>query len=316
MRLEHLRTLLNIVEHGSLTAAARAMRISQPAVTKQVQRMESELGLPLLVRGSRRQLVLTPAGARVLAFARETLAGLESLERELATFKTAGPGVLVLAASTIPGEYILPSLLVQFQQAHPQIEVRVAISDTAEVVEKLLDDAADVGIIGSVPARPGLRLEPLAVDEIVLAVPPDHPFAMRETVSVEELRGQPLILREKGSGTRRSVESALEAANLKLPAGSASLTLGSTQAILQAAAQGLGLGFVSARASAPMEADGRLACVHLSGVDLSRRLLLAVLPGRIGDPLIARFVDFAQAQAAVMPSLEDWRSSETGSEPA
>jgi DNA-binding transcriptional LysR family regulator len=243
-------------------------------------------------------LELTPAGARVLDFARETLASLETLERQLAALKTAGPGTVVLAASTIPGEHILPGLLAQFRQAHPEIEVRVTISDTGEVVEKLLEDAADIGIIGSVPARPGLRLEQFVGDEIVLAVPPDHPFAGREAVSVEELRGQPLILRERGSGTRHSVESALEAAGQSLPPGAASFTLGSTQAILQAVTQGLGLGFVSARASAPLEADGRLACVRLSGVDLSRTLYLALLPGRAADPLLSRFMDFAQAQVS------------------
>ena len=298
MKLDYLRTLAGIVEHGSLTAAARAMRISQPAVTKQLQRMESEFGLPLVVRRTGRQLELTPAGARVLAFAHDTLAGLELLERELAAFKTTGPGTLVLAASTIPGEHILPGLLVQFRQAHPQVEVRVTISDTAEVVEKLLADVADVGLIGSVPTRPGLRLEQLVADEIVLVVPPDHPFAGRKAVSVEELHGQSLILREEGSGTRLSVARALEAAHLSLPPESGSFTLGSTQAILQAVAQGLGMGFVSARASAPMEADGRLACVRLSDVNLARSLFLAVLPGRMGDPLIARFMDFAQAHVA------------------
>lgn len=135
-------------------------------------------------------------------------------------------------------------------------------------------------------------------DEVVLAVPPGHPFADMEAVSADELRGQPLILREEGSGTRRSVEQALEAAGLSLPPESVALTLGSTQSVLQAVAQGLGVGFVSARAAAQGAADGHLACVRLSGVDLTRDLLLAVLPGRIGDPLIARFLDFAQAQVA------------------
>lgn len=312
MNLEYLRTLVSIVEYGSLTAAARARRISQPAVTKQLQRMESEFGLPLLVRGSRRQLELTPAGARVLDFARETLARLETLERQLATLKTAGPGTLVLAASTIPGEHILPGLLAQFRYAHPGIEVRVNISNTDEVVARLVKDAADIGIIGSVPARPGLRLEQLVADEIVLAVPPDHPFAEREAVSVEELRGQPLILREKGSGTRYSVENALEAAGHSLPPEDASFTLGSTQAVLQAVAQGLGLGFVSARASASMEADGRLACVRLSGVDLARSLYLAVVPERIADPIVSRFMEFAHAQVLPGPKLHDAPHADAG----
>jgi DNA-binding transcriptional LysR family regulator len=296
MNLEYLRTLVSIVEHGSLSAAARAMRISQPAVTKQVQRMEAEVGLALLVRGPKRQVQLTPAGEKVLAFARETLAHLEALDRELAGLKVMDQGTLILAASTIPGEYVLPGLLAAFRARYPQVGVQMTVGDTADVVTKLLADQVDVGVIGSAVKRPGLRLERLVSDEVVLAVPPGHRFAGRGTVTVEELRGETFVLREEGSGTRRSVDQSLAAAGASLPENQAALVLGSTQAILQAVEQGLGLGFVSARASAQAQADGHLACVRLSGVDLHRDLYLAYLPQRAGDPLVGRFLDFAREQ--------------------
>jgi DNA-binding transcriptional LysR family regulator len=296
MNLDHLRTLVNIEEQGSLSAAARVRRISQPAVTKQVQRMEADLGLALLVRGPRRRVKFTPAGERVLAFAYETLDRFEVLQRELAVLKSVEHGTLCLAASTIPGEYVLPGLLAAFRAKVPQIEVQMTISDSADVVEKLLADEADVGMIGSALSQPGLRLQRLVADQVILAVPPDHTFARRECVSVEELRDQPLILREEGSGTRRSVEAALEDAGARLPHDNVALTLGSTQAILQAVAQGLGLGFVSARAAAQARQEGRIGCVGLEGVDLCRDLYLAFLPERVGDPLVARFLDFARAQ--------------------
>ena len=296
MNLEQLSTLLSIVELRSLSAAARAKRISQPAVTKQVQRMEAELGVALLVRGPRRQVQLTPAGERVLSFARRTLELLEVLEQDLATLKTVGQGTLSLAASTIPGEYVLPALLAAFRTKYPAMEVKMIISDTADVAAKILADEVDVGVIGSTIKRPGLRLERLLGDEIVLAVPPVHSFAQREYVTVDELRGQPLILREEGSGTRQTVESVLAAAGLSLPPDGVTLILGSSQAILQAVAQGLGLGFVSARAAAQAQADGHLACVNLAGVDLHRDLYLAYLSQRVGDPLVARFLDFARSQ--------------------
>jgi DNA-binding transcriptional LysR family regulator len=296
MNLEHLRTLVSIVEHGSLSAAARARRISQPAVTKQVQRMEAELGLTLLIRGPKREVELTPAGARVLSFAQETLAGLEALERELAALKEIGGGTISLVASTIPGEYILPGLLAEFRSEYPQVEVRMTISDTAGVVTSLLADEADIGVIGSVIKRPGLRLERLVSDEIILAVPPDHPFAGKEEVTVDQLSGQPLLLREEGSGTRRSVEAALSRAGLALPMENVRLILGSTQAILQAVEQGIGLGFVSARAATQAQANGYLACVTLAGVDLGRELYLAFQPRRVGEPLVARFLGFARSQ--------------------
>jgi DNA-binding transcriptional LysR family regulator len=296
MNLEHLRTLVYIVEYGSLSAAARARRISQPAVTKQVQRMEAELGLALLIRGPKREVELTPAGARVLSFAQETLSGLEALEQELAALKEIGGGTISLVASTIPGEYILPGLLASFRAEYPQVEVRLTISDTVGVVTSLLADQADVGVIGSVIKRPGLRLERLVSDEIILAVPPDHAFAGKGEVTVDQLSDEPLVLREEGSGTRRSVEAALSRAGLALPTENVTLVLGSTQAILQAVKQGIGLGFVSARAATQAKVNGYLACVTLAGVDLGRELYLAFQPQRVGDPLVARFLSFARSQ--------------------
>jgi DNA-binding transcriptional LysR family regulator len=162
----------------------------------------------------------------------------------------------------------------------------------------LLEDEADVGVVGSAIGQPGLRLERLVGDEIVLAVPRDHAFAGQQRVGVQELLGQPFILREEGSGTRRSVEVALDAAGFALPQDDVVLVLGSTQAVLQAVEQGLGLGFVSDRASAPVQATGRVSCVSLEGVDLQRDLYLAYLPRRVGDPLVAHFVEFARSQFA------------------
>lgn len=298
MNLDHLRTLVCIVEEGSLSAAARARRISQPAVTKQLQRLEAELELALLVRGPRRQVHLTPAGTLVLAFARQVLAQLETLESELGALKSLGQGTMMLAASTIPGEYVLPALLAQFRELYPSIKVEMSVSDTAQVAGKLLAGQADLGMIGSPLRRPGLRLERLLGDEIVLAVPLDHGFAQRKRVRLEELRGQPLILREEGSGTRRTVEASLAAAGLDLPQEDVTLILGSTQAVLHAIEQGLGLGFVSARAAATREGRS-LACVGLEGVDLGRDLYLAYVPQRAGDPLVSRFLEFARRQFAV-----------------
>ncbi|HEM62349.1 MAG TPA: LysR family transcriptional regulator, partial [Chloroflexi bacterium] len=298
MNLDYLHTLVSVVEHGSLSAAARAKRISQPAVTKQIQRMESELGLTLLVRGPKRQVELTPAGERVVAFARETLAGYEALEQELGVIKEVGQGTLVLAASTIPGEYILPALLAAFREEYPRIRVEMTISDTADVAKRLLEDTADVGMVGSKPRRPGLRLERLVEDEVVLAVPPGHALAQQESARAEDLQGQRLVLREEGSGTRRSVEQALAASGMALRDEDVALILGSSQAVLQAVEQGLGIGFVSARAAAAARADGRVACVALEGVDLARALYLAYIPERAGDPLVGRFLKFARERSA------------------
>ncbi len=298
MNLDQLRTLVRIVEEGSFSAAARAGGLSQPAVSKQVQRLEAELGVRLLVRRPRQPVALTPAGERVLAFAREMLARWESLTQGLAAQPAVEEGLLSLAASTIPGEYVLPRLLAAFRAECPQVRVRMTVSDTAEVLARLGEGEADVGVVGAALERPGLHLERWVGDEIVLAVPAGHPLAGRRWATVAELSEQPLLLREEGSGTRRSVEAALAAVGYRLPRDRVRLTLGSTQAILQAVVQGLGLGFVSALAAEEAQEAGRLACLRLTGVDLRRDLYLAYRPQRAADATVACFLAFARRHRA------------------
>ena len=298
MNLEQLRTLVAVVEQGSMSAAARALHISQPAVTKQIQRLEQEMEVPLLVRGPQQRLALTPSGEQVLAFAREILAGLESLHEKLALLTGVDRGSLSLAASTTPGEYLLPALLAAFHAQYPRIQVQVTIADTSDVAARVLSGEADLGFVGAAVERAGLRLERLVSDEIVLVVPADHPIAGKQRVPLDALWGQRLVMREEGSGTRRSLEEALAAAGLSLPRENVVLTLGSTHAVLLAVQQGLGLGFISARAAAQRQADGSLACVRLDGLDLTRDLYLAYLPARLGDPLVATFLAFTRSRFA------------------
>jgi DNA-binding transcriptional LysR family regulator len=298
MNLTQLRTLVTIAERGSLSAAARAMQISQPAVTKQVQRLEQELGTVLLKRGPQQEVAWSDAGEQVLAFSRATLDQLEALQQRLALLRAVREGALRVAASTIPGEYLVPGLLAAFHAQHPKVQIRSTIANTAEVTRRVLATEVDVGFVGAVEQATGLRVERLAGDEVVLAVPPAHAFAHRQAVTLEELSGQALLMREEGSGTRRSVERALAAARRALPPEEDVLTLGSTQAVLHAVEQGFGIGFVSARAAAQASAAGHVVAVRLEGVDLRRDLCVVYLPQVLTDPIVARFLALARLRFA------------------
>ena len=297
MNLQQLRTLIAIADGGGLSAAARALRISQPAVTKQLQRLEQELGATLLLRSSQRQVSLTPAGERALAFARETLERTAQLHEQLALLRDVMPGSLSIASSTIPGEYLLPGLLAAFHARYPGVQLHSTIADTDQVARQLLAAEADVGFVGALPkGEPGsLRLERLVTDEVVLALPAGHPLTQRACVTPADLAGWPLIVREEGSGTRRSVERALAAAGHSLRREDVVLELGSTQAVLQAVAQDLGIGFVSSLAAAPARAAGRVVCVPIAGLGLQRDLYLAYLPERLAEPAVAHFLAFTRA---------------------
>ncbi len=296
MRFQHLQTFVETVERGSLSEAARALGISQPAVTNQLKRIESELGATLLIRGERGVVSLTAAGQTFLRYARQALAEHEAMRQRIAGLREEIGGDLSLAASTTPGEFVLPQLLSAFKARYPRVEARVTIADTMEVVDKVLAHECDVGFIGAPVQRPHLTLVPFVKDRIVLAVYPEHPFAGRDAVRIEELRGQPLILREEGSGTLRSLEQALREQGAELPRDSVALTLGSTHSVVSAVQGKLGIGFASVHAMALYGPD-QVRAVPIEGLSLSRDLYIAYDEGRISTPLLREFLAFARTWA-------------------
>ncbi|MCR4407102.1 MAG: LysR substrate-binding domain-containing protein [Anaerolineae bacterium] len=297
MRLAYLRTFVEVAQRKSFSAAAQALGISQPAVSQQMRRLEEELGVRLLLREGRGPVVLTESGKVVLDFARSTLAAYDALRTELRRLEGEIAGILRLAASTTPGEYLVPQLLAAFRGQYPGVEAQVTVSDTADAVQRVRSGACDLGFIGAPVEGPGLILERLAADEIVLAVYPEHPFAGRKRVSWEEVLAQPLIMREEGSGTRRTVESALMAQGKTLPRESIALTLGSTQAVVQAIRDELGIGFVSALAITRVPPAERLPTVAIEDLTLTRDLFIIYDEARITTHLLRTFVAFARAWA-------------------
>ena len=299
MQFSYLRTFVTVVERGGFSAAARALGISQPAVSQQVQRLEEELGVTSLRRGRRGIAEITPGGELLLDFARATLAAYDALREELDRRRDVVAGELRLAASTTPGEYLVPQLLAGFRTQHPGVEAQVTVGDTAGVVRQVLSGECDLGFIGAPVERPGLALERLAADEVVLAIYTGHPFAGRERVTWEEVLAQPIIVREEGSGTRHTVEGALVAQGKALPPESVALTLGSTQAVVQAIRDRLGIGFVSRRAVVRVPPAERLPTVAIEGLTFSRILFIVYLAARITSPLLRAFLAFAREGSAL-----------------
>jgi DNA-binding transcriptional LysR family regulator len=298
MQIAHLRTFVNVIERGGFSTAAQALGISQPAVSQQVQRLEAELGVTLLRRGRRGVVAITPSGERVLGFARTTLAAYDALQEELDRLQGVIAGQLRLAASTIPGEYLVPQLLTDFRARYPNVEPRVVVSGTADVVRPVLAGECDLGFIGAPVERPGLAQECLAADQVVLAVYPEHLFAEREQVTWEEVLTQPLIVREQGSGTRRTVERALASQGKRLRPESVALTLGSTQAVVQAIRDQLGIGFVSQRAIVHASSAERLSTVEIEGLRFTRHLFIIYETTCITSPLLRTFLAFVRETAS------------------
>lgn len=287
-----MRTFLEVARAGSVTQAARSMGVSQPAITQQIRRLEAEMGVSLLARGEDR-LVLTEAGEQFRRFAEGVVSDYRELRRRLPGPRGVLRGSLRLGASTIPGEFVVPRIVASFKELHPNVQVSVAIFDTAEVVGRLLNGEFEVGFVGAEAEAPGLVVSRLTEDDLVLVVPSGHPFARRESVRFDELADQPLILREIGSGTMLSLDRALGERGLELPQENVVMRLGSSRAVASAVASGLGIGFVSSFA-ALAETPGRLVTVSVEGLTVKRSLNYLYRQASSRSDLEEEFLAFLQ----------------------
>jgi DNA-binding transcriptional LysR family regulator len=241
LTLRQLRLLLALADHGTVTAAARAEGVTQPALSQSLRALERRFGVALVQRVGRR-LVLTGPAQVALDYARRIVRLTDEAEAAVAELAGLRRGSLSIGASTVPGTYLLPRLLGEFRVRHPEVRLVLRIGDTREVAQWVLRGEVDFGVIGETRAAFGLTVTPFRRDELVVVTPAGHPLAGRRTLDADTLAATPLILREAGSSTRETLERALAAAGR---APTVLFELGSTEAILQAVAAGLGASVVS-----------------------------------------------------------------------
>lgn len=276
MNLSQLRAFVMVVEHGSFSEAARAMDLSQPAVTMQVQALESDLGVALFDRGYRK-VGLTESGKALLPHARAVLAELESARSDIDRVADVVSGPLELAASTAPGQYMLPRLLGAFLREHSEVSATLRVMDTAEVVRAVADGDAQLGMTGAEMKASRVSFEPLGADQLVLICPPGHGLSDRVGITLADLADAPFVMRERGSGTRMVAEDVLRAGGLGPAELRVAMELGTSEAIVSAVEGGMGLGVVSRRVAEKALALGTVAEVGAVGFPAERRFYV-VLP--------------------------------------
>jgi DNA-binding transcriptional LysR family regulator len=297
MNIEHLYTFQEVVRLGSFSEVAKKLGISQPAVSFQIQKLEQELGIRLIDR-SQRAITLTKAGKRLLSFAENVGAEREHLQRDLEQMRDEIAGDLLIGASTIPGEYLLPPLLARFKQRYPAVRIQVDVSDSVTVINRIRDNAYEVGFCGIAPEGQDLDFFKTASDEIVLIVSPEHPFARRGEIAPDELEGEAFIFRESTSGTQRSLQGLLSKAGLDIRKWTPHLVLGSTQAVMLTVAAGAGIAFVSDVAVKKGLAPGRVVQVGVRGLKLGREFYCVYRKERIVSRLHEEFLNFVRIEAA------------------
>jgi DNA-binding transcriptional LysR family regulator len=276
LTLHRLELFLAVLDEGGVGRAAAARNISQPAVSEHLHGLEAHFGVPLFERQGRR-VRPTPAARLLEPYARQAVGLLSSAERAAADFRGLRTGSLTVGASTTPGTYLLPAVLGRFHAAYPSVALRLRISDTRDIERWVAAGEVELGVIGDAPLVPGLAAEHLVQDGFLLIVPRGHALARRRAVRPAALVEEAFITREEGSSTRGVAERYLSRLRVTL---TPAMELGSTEAIREAVAAGLGVALVSRHAV--LARDRRIVAVRLAGAQWTRDLLIV---RREGPPL-------------------------------
>ncbi|HSD39933.1 MAG TPA: LysR substrate-binding domain-containing protein [Rhodocyclaceae bacterium] len=275
MNLHLLRMFATVVENQSFSRAAEALEVSQPAVSKAVRELESQLDVVLLDRGGR-QFQLSEPGKVLYAYAKDIFALEHAAVDAVQAFYAMDRGTLVIGASTTIAAYWLPPLIAAFVREHSGVTVRVQSGNTQAVAQWLLDTVVDVALVEGPVDDERLEQRPWREERMVIVAPRDSQQG-NKAIDAAKLNHRTWILREPGSGSREVVER--ELSRLGIAIGRVQ-EVGSNEAIVQSVVAGLGLGMVPRICAEDQIALGKVSELKLSSGDLTRELYRLRLPRR------------------------------------
>lgn len=293
LNLHLLRVFATVVERRGFSAAAKALYISQPAVSKSVQEFEEQLGVVLIDR-TRRNLTLTQAGMTLYEHAQRLFAVEQETEKSLEDLQGLEQGQLTIGASHTIGTYWLPPLLQLFHEMYPAIWLSVQIENTQRLIEELRTASLNIAFVdGSVEAS-DLIVVPWKTDRLVLITPPHHLLVGQGSVNIDDIVQFPYLQREEGSCTRQMVEMAFQERALQL---NIAIELGSNQAVKQGVIAGLGISIVPGSTIELERKAGVLAVIEPVDLYLDQTLAQVTIKDRLHSPALAAFLaTWASAQ--------------------
>jgi len=292
LEIRHLQLVAAVADLGSLTRAGDRLHLTQSALSHQLRDIESRLGAPLFLRIGKR-LVLTPAGERLLASAKDVLSQLQRTEDEIRQMGREKAGVLRLTTECYTCYHWLPPLLMQYRRRFPRVEVRIDVDATHHPVEMLLAGKIDIGIVSSEINDRRLAVTPVFEDEVVLIASKRHRFAQQTHVKVTDLRDETLFVyppREESTVLQKVL----------LPAGVSPARVDEvmlTEAIAELVKAGLGVSFLARWAVQPMVDAGAIVARPLTARGLHRVWSAAMPKDLASVDYVAAFVELLQAHA-------------------
>ncbi|WP_080873751.1 selenium metabolism-associated LysR family transcriptional regulator [Oceanobacillus timonensis] len=244
MNYEKLKTFIVVAEKKSFSEAAKLLFVTQPAITAQIKALEEELSTKLFERTTKK-VNLTQSGITLMNHAKEIVRLNDITRKEIMEIENTLHGELSIGCSFTIGEYIVPEFLKKFKDMYPLIQIKVDITNSNNILSEIKNQRVDVGLIEKPIDDTDIIVESFLEDELVLIASPLSFSSENLVISVDELKALPLIVREKGSGTRAVVNQYLNESGVKEEELNIVMELGSTEAVKAAVEAKLGVSITS-----------------------------------------------------------------------
>ncbi len=294
MELRYIEIFCTVVELKSFSKAAQALHLTQPTISVHIKALEDEFATKLLDRLGR-TILPTQDGEILYRYAKEIVTLKENARRAMERVTGTVSGKLVIGASTIPGEFILPHVLAGFIKAYPDVFPTLRIADSNDIYESVLRGDVDLGVIGKGVTDKNIVTRKYLGDEILLAAPSSYKASMLQR---EDFRTAPLLVREKGSGSRSSIEEHLRKIGLTLDSLNIIAEIGSSQALIRAVKAGMGLAFTSRRSIQDEIERGTMKALRVKGILIQRNFYVITHRLRFNSLICKSFIEFLTQSGA------------------
>jgi DNA-binding transcriptional LysR family regulator len=287
--LHQLNVFGMVARHRSMTKAAKELHMTQPAVSIQIKQLQEALGIPLIeVIG--RQVYLTEAGRHLQKMHQAVDNEIESFYATISQLKGGLEGNLTISAAST-AKYFLPYLLGEFQRRYPNIQVSLKVTNRDEVLGHLTNNEYNLAILTQVPDDQSIDATPFLDNPLVMCAAPDHPLAGQPDINIQQLKGEPFIYRESGSGTRMVMERYLEEHDITVQP---IMELGTNEAVKQAIMGGIGISLISKLSLENELTLNKISILDVQGLPIMSRWHTLFKKGKRLSPVTQNFLSFLQ----------------------
>jgi len=289
-----LRVFCTVAETKSFSKTSEIIHLTQPAVSLQIQSLEESYETKLFDR-TNNCISLTPSGEILYSYAKEILALYAKAEKDISKITGLMKGSITIGCTSTIGNYIMPFLLVDFKKVHPKIKISLEISNTKRIEELVYNGLLDFGFVEPEVSKQKLIVEPILKDELVVIIPPSHPWVKKRKISIVELVKEPFILREETSGTRAHIEQCFHKNGLTLNNMHISLSLSGLESIKTSVENGVGVSIISKWAVLKELKNKTLKYVTIKEEKMERKFLLIQQKIAVKSHAVEEFLAFLRA---------------------